>query len=451
MSFIKNNIGELPYNTWFRHIGFYSFDGNNLRLDVPNRFFVEYIDSNYLELLRVTIRKFYGDVKLGYHIEVDRKNDLAIDEDSTDSSSADTINDNHKQSGYTPENVIQDASSNFDSNLNPNCTFENFIKGDSNKLPAVIAEAIAQKYQNTFNPFFVYGASGVGKSHLINAIGIKVKELHPHKRIIYVSAHLFQIQYVESVKKNHFNDFMNFYQSIDVLIIDDIQEIAGKTGTQEAFFNIFNHLHRNQKQIILACDRPPVSLSGLQDRLLSRFKWGMIAELESPDYNLRRDILNFKIQHEGLSIPSSLVDYIAENVTGSVRDLEGINNSIMAYSIATNADINMDLVESVISKVVSTRRKVVTIDDILNKVCKKYAVKSTDLVSSSRKQNIVHVRQIIMYLSQKCTDLSTTQIGLRIGRDHATVIHSCSLVKKRMGSDAVFKREMDVLEHEIYK
>jgi chromosomal replication initiator protein len=451
LSFIKNNIGELPYNTWFRHIGFYSFDGNNLRLDVPNRFFVEYIESNYLELLRVTIRKFYGDVKLGYHIEVDRKNDLAIDEDSTDSSSADTINDNHKQSGYTPENVIQDASSNFDSNLNPNCTFENFIKGDSNKLPAVIAEAIAQKYQNTFNPFFVYGASGVGKSHLINAIGIKVKELHPHKRIIYVSAHLFQIQYVESVKKNHFNDFMNFYQSIDVLIIDDIQEIAGKTGTQEAFFNIFNHLHRNQKQIILACDRPPVSLSGLQDRLLSRFKWGMIAELESPDYNLRRDILNFKIQHEGLSIPSSLVDYIAENVTGSVRDLEGIINSIMAYSIATNADINMDLVESVISKVVSTRRKVVTIDDILNKVCKKYAVKSTDLVSSSRKQNIVHVRQIIMYLSQKCTDLSTTQIGLRIGRDHATVIHSCSLVKKRMGSDAVFKREMDVLEHEIYK
>ena len=192
-------------------------------------------------------------------------------------------------------------------------------------------------------------------------------------------------------------------------------------------------------------------MSGLQDRLLSRFKWGMIAELESPDYNLRRDILNFKIQHEGLSIPSSLVDYIAENVTGSVRDLEGIINSIMAYSIATNADINMDLVESVISKVVSTRRKVVTIDDILNKVCKKYAVKSTDLVSSSRKQNIVHVRQIIMYLSQKCTGLSTTQIGLRIGRDHATVIHSCSLVKKRMGSDAVFKREMDVLEHEIYK
>ncbi len=448
LAFIKNNIGVLPYQTWFQHIGFYSFNNNLLRLDVPNRFLVEYIESHYLDLLRIAIRKYFGNVKLGYHIEIDRKNDLAIDESSTDSSAVDVQN--YIDISYCPNTEIQCAPSNFDSNLNPKYTFDNFIKGDSNKLPIIIAETIAQKYQNTFNPFFIYGTSGVGKSHLINAIGIRVKELYPTKRVIYISAHLFQIQYVESTKSNHFNDFMNFYQSIDVLIIDDIQEISGK-ATQEAFFNIFNHLHRNQKQIIIACDRPPISLNGLQDRLLSRFKWGMIAEIEKPDFNLRREILNFKIQHEGLSISSSLVEYIAQNVEGSVRDLEGIINSIMAYSIACNVDINLDLVEKVVSKVVNTRKKVITIDNISEIVCKKYAIKYNVIISPCRKQEVVHARQIIMYLTQKLTHMSTTQIGFKIGRDHATVLHSCSTVKKRINNDNNFRSEILELENELNK
>ncbi len=446
LNFIKNNIGEQPYNIWFQHINFYSYENNILKLSVPNGYLVEYIESHYLELLRISIRKFFGNVKLGYHIEVDKKNDIALDVVSTDSSHINVSN-----TCYNPNSMEGgiETSAVLDSNLNPENTFENFVRGDSNKLSVTVAEAIAQKYQNTFNPFYVFGASGVGKSHLINAIGIRIKELYPNKRVIYVSAHLFQIQYVNAVKKNRFNDFMNFYQSIDVLIIDDIQEISGKERTQEAFFNIFNHLHRNQKQIILASDRPPISLNGLQDRLLSRFKWGMIAELEKPDYKLRRDILLFKIQHEGLSISEPIIQYIAEKVTGSVRDIEGIVNSIMAYSISYNAEIDMELVEKVISKVIRTNPVHVTNEDVFSIVCKKYAIKPQCIVSMSRKKNVVYARQIIVYLLQKYTNLSTTQIGSYIGRDHSTVIHSCAVVKKRLHEDCSFKQVIESLEQEL--
>ncbi len=444
LMFIKNNIGEQPYNTWFRHINFYSYESNVLRLSVPNRFLVEYIESHYLELMRITIRKFYGQVRLGYHIEVDQSHDIALDISATQSTHADI-----KNQQPSIADSVQEEPEPLDSNLNPENTFENFVVGESNKLPVTVAEAIANKYQNTFNPFYLFGASGVGKSHLINAIGIKIKELYPNKRVIYISAHLFQIQYVDAVRKNRFNDFMHFYQSIDVLIVDDIQEISGKEGTQEAFFNIFNHLRNNQKQIVLASDRPPVSLNGLQDRLLSRFKWGMIAELERPNYQLRRDILNYKIQNEGLSISEQIIDYIAEKVVGSVRDLEGIINSVMAYSIACNTEINLPLVEQVISQIIRTSKKNVTKEEVQSAVCKKYSVKPIEITSLSRKKNVVSARQIIVYLLQKYTDLSTTQIGTCIGRDHSTVIHSSAVVKKRMDDDNDFKLEVNSLEKEL--
>lgn len=440
LTFIKNNIGEQPFNTWFKPIGFYSFVNNKLYLSVPNEFFVEYIESHFLDILRVTILKFYGKISLGYHIQIGEE---GINEGSTTASQA------VKSTKISSSIPVAPEVPELDSNLNPGYTFENFVQGDCNKLPSAIAHSISEKYQNTFNPYFIYGASGVGKSHLVNAIGTKVLELHPQKRVIYVSAHLFMIQFTESRKNNTFNDFMNFYQSIDVLIIDDIQEIAGKEKTQEAFFNIFNHLHRNQKQLILTCDRPPVSLEGMEERLLSRFKWGMIAELEEPDYNLRKSILEFKTQQQGLDISEEVINYIAENVNGSVRNLEGIINSIIAHSIVINSEINIELAEKVISKVVSTHKKSVTIDTILETVCKKYSLKTHNLVSSSRKKEIVHARQITMYLSQKLTNMSSTQIGSRLKRDHATVLHSCTLIENRLSTDKAFQEELRQLENTL--
>lgn len=438
LSFIKNNINEHQYDTWFSHIDFFSCDAKSgLCLMVPNRFFIEYIENNFLQLLQTAILKFFGRVSLHYHIQEDKTNDIAVTESAT------------KRSTFN-EKVT--TAPQLDSHLNRDYTFRNFIEGDSNKLPRRIALAIAEEaYQNTFNPFFIYGASGVGKSHLVNAIGTRIKELHPEKRVLYVSAHFFQIQYTDSIRFNKFNDFIAFYQSIDILIVDDIQEISGKTGTQEAFFNIFNHLHMNQCQIIMTCDRPPVSLEGMMERLLSRFKWGMIAELEEPDAKLRKDILNFRIKNDGLEFPQNVVNYIANTVTGSVRNLEGIINSIMAYSINCDCDINMNLAEKVVARVVCTQKKPVTIDSILQKVCSHFSVKDKDLLSPSRKRDLVQARQISMYLSQKYTNLSSTQIGIHIGkRDHSTVLHSCNLVEKRLNVDKSFRVAVEDIEKSLF-
>lgn len=455
LSFIKNNIGERPYMTWFAPIEFYSYDRQTLRVKVPNQFLVEYVEGHYLKLLRIAIKHFFGDIQLRYHVEADKTNNISTELDTTTRS---VIIDNISKTQannitdiYAASNKLKTAD--LDPHLNPNNTFENFIEGESNKLPRTIALAIAEEsYQNTFNPFFIYGISGVGKTHLVNALGTKIKEKTPQKRVLYVSAHLLQIQYTDSILNNKFNDFMNFYQSIDVLIVDDIQEIAGKTKTQEAFFNIFNHLHLNQKQLIITCDCPPVSLEGMTERLLSRFKWGMIAELEQPNAKLRKDILYYKIKHNGLQFPQNVINYIATNVNGSIRNLEGTINSIMAYSIVYNSEINMDLVESVVAKVVNTKQKTVYVDEILDTVCKHYSIKNKEVISSSRRHNIVQARQISMYLTQKYTNLSSSQIGSKIGkRDHSTVLHSCNLVEKRLNVDKKFRSELETIEHAIFQ
>ena len=425
LGFIRNNTDEKTYNTWFVHIGYYSFDNNVLKLNVPNEYFAKYVDSHYTDLLRCAINKYFGNVKLNYRVKVAQQQ---LDEVRPEEN-ADTL----------------------DSNLNTEYTFENFIEGNGNKLTLSVGKAIAEKFVNTFNPFFIYGNSGVGKSHLVNAIGRRVKELYPSKRVIYVSAHLFEIQFREATKNNKFIDFMNFYQSMDVLIVDDIQEIAGKEKTENAFFNIFNHLQHNQKQLILTCDRPPVSLEGITDRLLTRFKWGMVAELEDPDVQLRKDILSYKVKRDDLPIPEDVIDYIAKNVTGSIRNLEGIINSLMARSIVfENAEIDIDLAKTVISKVVRTSKKVITIEHIINEVCAYYQVKTQDIITPSRKQSVVQARQITMYLTQKHTNMSSSQIGNRVGRDHSTVLHSCSLVEKKLGSDKAFRGDIEQIEKSLF-
>lgn len=336
----------------------------------------------------------------------------------------------------------------MDPQLNRNYSFENFIEGVSNKLPRSVGQAIAEHpKQSTFNPLFIYGASGVGKTHLVNAIGAKIKELHPTKRVLYVSAHLFQVQYTDSVRKNTVNDFINFYQTIDVLIIDDVQEFASLTKTQNTFFHIFNHLHQNGRQLILTSDRPPTALQGMEERLLTRFKWGLLAELEKPNQQLRHDILENKIRQDGLKIPEEVIDFVSENVNDSVRELEGIVNSLMAYSVVWNRDIDLPLAEQILKRAVKQENKPVTIDFILDKVCGYFNVKQEDVFTKCRKQPVAQVRQIAMYLAQKHTNLSLARIGSLIGkRTHATVLHSCSVVEDRLHVDKAFKSKMDEIE-----
>jgi chromosomal replication initiator protein len=335
----------------------------------------------------------------------------------------------------------------LDPQLNPNYNFENFIKGSSNEFSRTVGETVAKNPARTFNPLFLYGPSGVGKTHLTNAIGTRIKELYPEKRVLYVSAHLFQVQYTDSIRTNHFNDFISFYQTIDVLIIDDIQEFAGVTKTQNTFFHIFNHLHQNGKQLILTSDRAPIMLQGMEDRLLTRFKWGLVAELEKPDTELRRNILRNKIRKDGLNIPESVVNYIAENVNESVRELEGIINSLLAQSILFKREIDMDLAERIIRKAVRIENKPITIDNIISKVCAHYDLDESVIHTKSRKREIVQIRQIAMYLAKKHTEISASKIGMLIGnRDHATVLHACKTVKDLIEINKSFKSDIEEIE-----
>ena len=309
--------------------------------------------------------------------------------------------------------------------------------------------SIAQKpFSNQFNPMFIYGPSGCGKTHLVNAMGVYVKQHFPQSRVLYISARLFQVQYTNAVRNNTLNDFINFYQTIDVLVVDDIQEWVTALKTQDTFFHIFDNLVRNGRRIILACDRPPVDLKGMNERLITRFSCGLIAELERPDVQLCRDILNSKIKHDGLDFPEEVIEYIANTANGSVRDLEGIVNSLMAYSVVYNCNIDMKLAGRVMMRAVKVDNKPLTIDDIIDKVCNHFNVSAQDVSGKSRKRDLVVARQVSMYLAQKYTKMPAARIGkLVAGRDHSTVIHSCEKVSERMKIDRKFCDEVTSIEN----
>lgn len=449
LEIIRNNVTEQQYKTWFTPIQYESYAGGTLTVKVPSLFVYEYLEEHYVGLLRKVLCKVFGEgTKLQYSVVADKTNDITVNLEATTRSVHLTPPHPVPLANKAPTPLQAPRPQDLDSQLNPNYNFENFIEGISNKLPRSVGQAIAEHpRQSTFNPLFIYGASGVGKTHLVNAIGAKIKELYPNKRVLYVSAHLFKVQYTDSVRKNTTNDFINFYQTIDVLIIDDVQEFASLTQTQNTFFHIFNHLHQNGKQLILTSDRPPVALQGMEDRLLTRFKWGLLAELEKPNEELRRAILNSKIHHDGLKIPQEVIDYISENVNESVRDLEGIVNSLMAYSVVYNRDVDLSLAEQIVKRAVRVENKPITVDLILEKACGYFNIKQEDIFTSSRKQNVVQVRQISMYLAQKHTDLSSARIGALIGkRNHATVLYACKVVEDAIHVDKVFRSKVEEIE-----
>lgn len=450
LSFIKDNVNERTYSCWFEPIEPIKYENNTLTIGVKSMYAYEILESQFLNLMRSALHKGIAEgTQLNYKILADQTNNITVDI-SGSNRSTDVLVRPIKDGNKTPNPMQAIAPQDLDPHLNPNYTFNNFIKGTSNEFSRTVGETIAKEPAKTFNPLFLHGPSGVGKTHLTNAIGTRIKELYPQMRVLYVSAHLFQVQYTDSVRTNQSNNFFRFYQSIDVLIIDDIQELSGSPKTLQTFFHIFNHLQQNGKQIILTSDRPPVMMQDLEDRMLTRFKWGLVVELEKPDLELRKSILRNKIAYDGLSIPENVISYIAENVSDSVRELEGIITSLLAHSILLKREIDLELTERIVRKAVLCEKKPVTIESIISKVCEHYKIEETAIHTKTRKREIVQVRQVAMFLAKKHTENSASKIGQLIGkRDHATVLHACNVVKDQLEVDKNFKAEIEEIEASI--
>ena len=448
LAMIRDNVPETIFKTWFEPIVPLMYQNKALTIGVPSQFFYEYLEEKFADLLRVTLNNEIGEgTQLMYRVLIDKTNGQTIDLVGTNRSGALPASTTITGGNIAPNPMQAPAPQDLDPHLNPNYNFENFIKGSSNEFSRTVGETVAKNPAKTFNPLFLYGPSGVGKTHLTNAIGTRIKELYPEKRVLYVSAHLLQVQYTDSVRTNNYNNFMKFYQNIDVLIVDDIQEFAGLTKTQNTFFHIFNHLHQNGKQLILTSDRAPMMLQGMEDRMLTRFKWGLVAEMEKPDVELRKNILRNKIRRDGLNIPENVIEYIAENTNESVRELEGIINSLLAQSILFKREIDMNLAERIVRKAVRNVNKPITIEGIISSVCSHFNLDESAVYTKTRKRDVVQVRQISMYLAKKHTDISASKIGQLIGnRDHATVLHACKIIKDLIEVDKSFKSEIEDIE-----
>lgn len=449
LALIRENVSQQQYDTWFRPIVFESFDDakKTLLVQVPSPFVYEYLEENYVDLLiKVLHRTFCEGIRLNYRVVTDKEHKLSQD---IESDPADIEQKPRTRANQSPTPLDAAQPQQIDPQLNPHLSFANYIEGASNKLPRSVGQSIAEHPNTTqFNPMFIYGPSGCGKTHLVNAIGLRTKQLYPQKRVLYISARLFQVQYTNAVLQNSTNDFIRFYQTIDMLIVDDIQEWISAPKTQDTFFHIFDHLFRNGKRIILASDRPPVDLKGMPERLLTRFSCGLIAELEKPNTQLCVDILENKIRKDGLHIPRDVIEFISQTANGSVRDLQGVINSLMAYSIVYNSNIDMRLAERVIKRAVKIDDKPLTVDEIIETVCNHFNVSPSAVGGKSRKRDFVVARQVSMYLAQKYTKMPASRIGKLVGnRDHSTVIHSCTQVENRLKVDKEFLAEIQNLEN----
>ena len=453
LNIIRDNVSDSVYNTWFSPIIPLKLENLEFTIQVPSQFFYEYLEEKYVDLIHSTLNRIVGKgAVLNYRVIVDNtsKSHTTLQSEKIGTLSAEKKASNGLNK--TPGTLEQPVQA-WNANLNSKYGFYNFFEGKSNKLTRTVADAVAENPgKTTFNPLFIHGGSGVGKTHICHAIGNKIREKYPEKKVLYISSHLFQVQFTDASRNNVSNDFVNFYQGVDVLIIDDIQEFAGKEKTQNIYFQIFNHLHLLGKQIILTSDKAPVDLQGLEERLISRMKWGMTAELSKPDLELRKKILSNKIKQDGLDISSEIVDFIAENVTEHVRDLEGIITSLVAYSLVYNREVDLALARRVISQTVKLEKKQITLEKIQDVVCNYFNVEIKLIHSKSRKREIVQARHVTMFLSKKYTDSSYSHIGNMVGkRDHATVLHACKTVQNSLDIDKSFQLAMKDIEDLLKK
>jgi len=446
---IRDIIPEAAFNTWFKPIVPLKYEGNVLTIQVPSQFFYEYLEDKYIDLIQQTLYRKIGEgTILNYRILIEAESNTTVEMRGEPKLTVSDKKNQNPVSAKVPTPFDRVAPSEFDSQINPKYTFNNFFEGESNRLARTAAEAVGLNPAKTaFNPLFVYGKSGVGKTHLCHAIGSKVLELYPDKKVLYITAHLFKVQYTDARRFNTINDFINFYQSIDVLIIDDIQELSGLEKTQNTFFHIFNHLHHNNKQLVMTSDCSPTEMQGMEERLLTRFRWGLSTKLERPDKELRKKILKHKILTDGLTISDQVIDFIAENVTENVRDLEGVIVSLMAHSIINNREIDITLARRVMEQNIRFEKKKITVQKIQETVSDFYNIKKDLIQSASRKREIVQARQVTMYFIKKYTELSLSQIGIQVGnRNHATVLHACNTIKNLTEVDKGFRSDIQEIE-----
>lgn len=435
LELIKANISSGQFETWFAPTEFQGFENGMVTLALPSDYFREQYEGKFYNILSVAMKRVFGpDVKLQYAINV-----VSKDPDSS------VVIERSGKSGIVEYQEI-------DSQLNPIYNFENYCVGESNKLPHTIAKYIGDNPEKVnFNPFFVYGDTGVGKTHLIQAIGIRAKETRSNVRVLYITARLFENQYGQAVRDKKVADFINFYQSIDVLLIDDIQEISGKLGTQKAFFPIFNHLHQKGKQIIMTSDRPPVELDGIMERLISRFGWGVTELLPKPDLELRKAILRHKSAKNGLSLPEDVIGLIAEYATDSVRELEGIVMSLITRAAILNLPVTAGLAKVVMQSTVKISKKKINFDMIVETTAAEFNFDPDVIFSKNRMRNIADARQVIMYLANKLTELSSTVIGMKLGRTHATVLYGIKTVKDRLAVEKELGEKVNRIEMTLRK
>jgi len=440
---IKLNVTLMTYNSWFLPIKPLKLDNSTLLVELPNKFFWEWIDEHYNSLINKTIREILGpNVKLSYVIA--DKIEPEIEEQSFSQNIEET-----KSEKVSNEKAQE--KNNIDSFLNPRYTFDNFIKGEGNQLARAAAGAISDNPGGTsFNPLFIYGGVGLGKTHLIQAIGNEILKQYPYKKVIYLSSDIFTIQFVESIQSNKVNDFSNFYRKMDVLIIDDIQFLIGKEKTQDLFFHIFNTLHQSRKQIILSSDKPPKDLKGLDDRLISRFQWGLTTDIQPPDLETRIAILRRKASDYGMNISNDILEYIAANITSNIRELEGCLIKLLANASLSSKEINFELAKKTVKEVATDRKVNISIDVITKTVCGYLNIEENKLRDKTRKKEVVLARQLAMYLSKEMTKSSLKTIGLNFGgRDHSTVIHSCSSIEESILKDTSIKEMVDTLRNQI--
>lgn len=462
LGIIKDNVSSSIYTTWFEPIIPIDFANNVLTIQVPSTFFYEYIEERYLDLLKKTLHKVIGtDAKLEYQVVMENSynsNNPCMVTYPTKDRSNNVYNqpiqvpiDTDSKSIVNPFVIPGIKKLQIDPHLNLDYTFDNFVEGDCNRLARAAGFAIANNPGGTaFNPLFVYGGSGLGKTHLAQAIGIETKRIMPDKVVLYVDANKFLTQYMDATRNNNHNDFIHFYQIIDVLIVDDVQYFTGKKGTQEVFFHIFNHLHQHNKQLILTSDKSPIELNGMEQRLLSRFKWGLSAELLEPDFDTRIKILKNKIYKDGINIEDEIIEYIASHVTNSVRELEGALISLLAQSTLNKKEITIDLAKEMIDKLVKSTRHEISLEYIQKIVCNYFSLSSDSLSSKTRKREIVQARQIAMYFAKNMTKYSLAVIGASIGnKDHATVLHACKTINNLIDTDKKFKNELQEIEKRL--
>jgi len=452
LEIIKDNVSDKAYSTWFSPIVPVKYEGTDFTIQVPSHFFYEYIDEHYAHLIQATLTRLTGkNIIIFYRVYVDNSNG----EHTTIPSEKGITAGNEPKKPVINLNKTPDPLTlpqEWNAHLNDRLCFHNFFEGPSNILARRIGETIAEKPGKTFNPLYIYGCTGVGKTHLCHAIGNRLREVYPDKKVIYISSHLFQVQFTDASRNNTFNDFVNFYQGVDTLIIDDIQEFVGKEKTQNAYFHIFNHLHLLGKQLVLTSDKAPNEMHGLEERMITRMKWGMTAEMQKPDLELRRKILHYKIKQDGLNLPEEIINYIAENVTDQVRDLEGIVNSLVAHSVFCNKEIDWELTRQVIGRFIRMENKTITPEKIQNTVSGYFNIDLKDIHSKSRKQEIVKARQVAMFLCKKHTNYSFAHIGSIVGkRDHATVLHACHAIQDQIDVDKSFRSAMNEIEDLLKK